>query len=70
MTKSEFVSEWRHELDGWILDAAMSSRSGSDLSIWLRSMRAKIEVKLGNIYDSLTEPAAKPPAQPQLRKVQ
>ena len=62
MTRIEFVNEYRHELDGWILDAAMESRKGAELSIFLRQMRAKIEAKLATMHDALTNerPAVQP----------
>lgn len=54
MTTEEFVGKYRHEIDGWILDAAMGGRHGAELSIFLRAMRAKIETKLGQIHMDLT----------------
>ncbi len=50
MTKEQFVAKWRHEIDGWILDAAIEARRGADLSMFLRGMRAKVEAKLVAMY--------------------
>lgn len=55
MTKEEFASQWQHEIDGWVLDAAMEARRGGELSIFLRSMRLKIRQKLFAIHDELTK---------------
>ncbi len=54
MTRDEFLIRFRHELEGWLLDAAMTQRSGSDLSMFLRMMRQKIESKLGVMFDAMT----------------
>jgi hypothetical protein len=54
--REQFVEDWRHEIDGWILDAAMQNRSGAELSMFLRVMRTKIGVKLGSMYDDLSKP--------------
>jgi hypothetical protein len=53
MTQDEFVAKYRHEIDGWILDAAMEGRRGAELSIWLKTMRSKIESKLRAMYVSM-----------------
>ncbi len=53
MTRQEFVSAWRHEVEGWLLDAAMTNRTGAELSVFLRAMRQKIEAKLAAVYDAL-----------------
>lgn len=53
MTRDEFIRDHRAELDGWVLDAAMSGRQGVELSLHLRILRAKIETKLGAMYDAL-----------------
>ncbi len=58
MTRSEFIAEYRHEIDGWLLDAAMEGRRGAELSIWLRQMRARIEQKLGVMYDRMQDKPA------------
>lgn len=60
MTREEFIGQYRHEIDGWLLDAAMVNRTGSDLSIWLRMMRGKIETKLASMYDALIPPKPLP----------
>jgi hypothetical protein len=58
MTKEEFADEWQHEIDGWLLDAAMEGRRGAELSVWLRNMRGKIRAKLFAIHDELTDKPA------------
>lgn len=54
MTQEEFADEWQHEIDGWLLDAAMAGRTGAELSVWLRNMRGKIRAKLFLIHAELT----------------
>jgi hypothetical protein len=64
-TREQFIQEFRHEIEGWLLDAAMSGKHGAELSVWLRQMRQKIETKLGVMYDaSQPQPANGKPAQP------
>ncbi len=80
-SRREFIEEHRHALDGMILDAVLSSeRRGSELSVWLKMMRARIEAKLGEMYDELQPPApvngqpakkpeeACPPTTPRLKR--
>ena len=50
MDAKEFTLKWRHEVEGWVLDAATTQRSGTALSLFLRQIRAKIENKLGAMY--------------------
>lgn len=57
MTQKEFTERFRHEVEGWLLDAAMSGRSGAELSIWLRHMRARIETKLGQMWQDMQSKA-------------
>ncbi len=52
-TREQFVQEYRHEIEGWMLDAAMTKRSGAELSIFLRSIRARIEAKLAAMHADL-----------------
>lgn len=56
MTRKDFIAEFRSEIDGWILDAAMEHRAGAQLSMHLRQLRARIEAKLGEMYDALQKP--------------
>lgn len=58
MSQQEFIEKFRHEIDGWVLDAAMSGRSGENLSLWLKVIRSKIEAKLGAMYDELSKAGA------------
>ncbi len=60
MTREQFIATFRHEIDGWVLDAAMSGHRGSDLSMFLRMMRGKIETKLASMYDALIPPKPVP----------
>lgn len=55
MTTEEFVEAFRHEIDGWILDAAMEGRTGAELSVWLRNMRKKVEIKLTLMHQAAVE---------------
>lgn len=52
-TREQFVQDYRHEIEGWLLDAALTKRNGAELSLWLRAMRAKIEAKLAAVYADL-----------------
>lgn len=61
MTRQEFIAKFRHEIDGWVLDACLERRpSGLELSKFLREMRAKIEVKLGDMFDAVIADPPKP----------
>ncbi len=53
MTRSEFVEKHRHEWEGWVLDAAMSDRSGTALSLWIKRLQSRIVRDLEAAYDEL-----------------
>lgn len=53
MTRTDFIAAFRHKIDGWILEGCMENRRGDMLSLWLRQMRANIEVELGLMWDAL-----------------
>ena len=53
-SKEAFADQWQHEIDGWILDAAMGERTGAILSLFLKNMRKKIRQKLFAIHEELT----------------
>lgn len=51
--KDAFIEKYQHMIDGWILDACISQRTGADLSLWLKRHRANVTLQLGLIYDEL-----------------
>lgn len=64
MTRQEFIEKFRHQWDGIVLDACITHRTGAELSMWLRQMRGRIELGLGEMHDALvTPPEPKPNGQ-------
>jgi hypothetical protein len=61
MSRQDFVNRYKHELAGFVVDAIATPRQGPELSLWLRSMMARIDAKLGAIYDEFNQPQ-QPPA--------
>ncbi len=70
MTKDEFIEYHRHELGGWLLDAATAQRTGSELALSIRFAMKRIDARLSLMFDQLQPKAeanhkpATPPAQP------
>lgn len=60
MTREEFVARHRDELLGMIADAAVSQRTGPDLARAIRAWVAKVEGRLGEMYDQLRPAPAQP----------
>jgi len=61
LTRKEFTDAHRHEIDGWLLDAILGNHKGAELSMFLKAQRAKIEKRLGEMYDQLCPPPVLPP---------
>jgi hypothetical protein len=53
ISRDEFVLHFQHEIDGWVLDAAIEHRKGGELSLFLKVMRNRIVHKLGVMYDTV-----------------
>jgi hypothetical protein len=62
VTRSDFIERHRHELSGMVLDAATTQAKGAELSLLLRGLLRKVDLKLGAMYDSLAAKAEAPPA--------
>ena len=60
MSRQEFVNRHFHRLCGVMLDAALSRRSGSELSLSLRVWQREITDFLGRAYDELAPPPSSP----------
>lgn len=55
MTREQFIERWKHQLLGLILDAAISHRTGSELSLFLEhTAAAKLYGMLGRMHQELT----------------
>lgn len=52
-SKEAFVAHWKHEFAGMVLDAALNTRRGAELSFSLANLMDKIEARLGQIYGQL-----------------
>lgn len=50
MTEQEWVELYRHEIEGLMLDAAMTPRTGAELSVWLRAKRARITALMNKMH--------------------
>jgi DNA-binding LytR/AlgR family response regulator len=68
VTRQEFIDKHKHEIAGFVMDAAVVQRSGAPLAQWLRKQMQAIDMKLALMYDELAV-AEQAPAKPQLRKV-
>jgi hypothetical protein len=64
VTRADFIERHRHELSGMVLDAATTQAKGAELSLLLRGLLRKVDLKLGAIYDSLAAKAEAPPPAP------
>lgn len=68
MTRKDFIDKYKHQLAGFVVDAATAGRSGAELALFLRGVMQRIDANLGVIYDDLCPPAPLPvngkPAQP------
>ena len=65
MTRTEFIGQFRNELLGMVLDAALANRRGAELALSMRASAGKLDALLGAMYDAMNrEPplATKPPA--------
>jgi hypothetical protein len=65
MTKDAFVDAHRHEIGGWLLDAATSGRTGGQLAASVRLYMKKIDLRLSSMYDQLVPPS---PVKPEEKK--
>lgn len=62
MSKEEFIETHRHEIGGWLLDAATAMRTGGDLALSIRTAMKRIDARLAVMYDQLTkDQKAQPP---------
>lgn len=61
MTKEEFIEDHRHELGGWILDAATAMRTGGELAVSIRQAMRRIDARLSMMFDQLTKDQKTPP---------
>ena len=79
MTRSDFIAAHRHAIAGLVLDAATNRASGAELSLFMRTILARVDTLLGDAYDDVTRQPVAPPAngqpklaapaaQPQVRK--
>lgn len=73
MTRDEFIAQHLDEWAGQLLDAAVSQRSGAELSLWTRQAYQRLRARLGAMYDQMCpatnghangKPAARPATQP------
>ena len=55
-TRQEFIDLHYHHFCGLLLDAVTHSRTGGELSLWLKMAQNKITDRLGKGYDDLTKP--------------
>jgi DNA repair protein RadC len=54
MTRAEFRDTFKHELLGMLLDAAITRKSGAELSLDVVNTQHKLSVLLDRMYDSLS----------------
>jgi hypothetical protein len=61
MTREAFIELHRHELAGYVADAALFQRQGGELALWLRTKMRQIDQRLGEMFDQLraADPAPK-----------
>lgn len=64
LTRDEVIDRFRHEFFGWIADAFLQDRRGGELSLCLRAASAKIDAKIGEMYDSIVPPEKQPESLP------
>jgi hypothetical protein len=57
-TRQEFIDRHFHLLCGLLLDAAVTQRTGAELSLWLRTAQRKVADLLGQCHSDLYPVAA------------